>query len=248
MKDMFYVHMDTINNSVLSKGITASDFCDALKHTPNNLLLLSDYNDYGEYESHTGLRVVRNDKVDEFLKFANKRNDGNLKWIDFADLQLIKQLTPVEISELLYFGHMNNHLHSPFFYKLQNNYVFLNVNDQINKIYYRYMDVFYQVLALKVKKNLEYVLTAKQRGFFKKYQQVESIDIEIIKSLKYWLQEGIVFNFNNIKKYENRYEIPIYLVEDKLRKIEDIHYTKELLVANLKYSVNSSNWQIDFIK
>ena len=50
-----------------------------------------------------------------------------IKWIDFSDVTMLKELTPLEISELLYFGHMKNSLHSPFFYKLQNDFVFLNL-------------------------------------------------------------------------------------------------------------------------
>ncbi|MGE9502105.1 hypothetical protein ACQP3D_27360, partial [Escherichia coli] len=91
----------------------------------------------GEYESHTGLKVIRGtENIQRFFSSSrNRRGFDELKWIDFTDLTMLKELTPLEISELLYFGHMKTHLHSPFFYKLQNNFVYFDLNDQLNRIY-----------------------------------------------------------------------------------------------------------------
>ena len=248
MKDLLYVHIDAINNSVLSKGITADDFYQSIKTPPKNLLLLSDVTDDGEYESHTGFRIIREPQVDNFLKQYHKKQATGLKWIDFSDLQLVKQLTPIEISELLYFGHMNTHLHSPFFYKLQNNYVFLNVNEQVNKIYYRRMDVFYQILAQKLQHKMYLNLMAKQKGFFKKHIEVSEINLELIKQMRPFLEEGIVFHFRTIYMQDSSCIVPIYLVEDKLRSIDEMTYTRDKLIANLRYSQKNHNWHLDLLR
>ena len=50
-----------------------------------------------------------------------------MKWIDFKDYDVLQRLTPNEISELLYFGHMKNQLRSPFFYQLQNSFAFFEL-------------------------------------------------------------------------------------------------------------------------
>ena len=63
---------------------------------------------------------------------------------------MVKELTPLEISELLYFGHMKTHLHSPFFYKLQNNFVYFDLKDQRSRVYYRYLEEYYRILADKI--------------------------------------------------------------------------------------------------
>ena len=65
-----------------------------------------------------------------------------MRWIDFTDLTMIKELSALEISELLYLGHMKTHLHSPFFYKLQNNFVYFDLGDDLLRVYYRYMKNF----------------------------------------------------------------------------------------------------------
>lgn len=248
MKDIIYAHIDAINNSVLTKGLTARDFNKSLRTTPNNLLLLSNFKDEGEYEVHTGLKMIRKPQVDNFLAMHSSNSGEGLKWIDFRDLQLIKQLTPVEISELLYFGHMNTHLHSPFFYKLQNNYVFLNVSDSINKIYYRHMDAFYPLLALKLEELLADYLFNLQRGFFKKPVKVGKLDAELLKGLRNCLQEGVVFHFPNIQKMDQVYILPVYLVEDKLRKVEETFYTEEMLAATLTYSAKLMEWKLEVYK
>ena len=246
MKDMLYVHIDVINNSVLSKGLTAIDFQQAITKPPKNLLLLSAIDDVGEYENHTGFKIVKGKQVNHFFQAYGDKQE-KLKWIDFQDEQSLKQLTPVEISELLYFGHTNSHLHSPFFYKLQNKYVFLNVNSQINKIYYRHMEVFYQVLAQKLQNMVEHHLFVMQRGLFKKAIHVSKLDPTLLEKLRINLQEGIVFNFRKFHRFDGTCVVPIYLVEDKLRRIEDIVYKEDAHVADLRYFRHKKEWQLDIL-
>ena len=65
-------------------------------------------------------------------------------------MEFLHQLTPQEIADLLYISHANTHLHSPFFYKLQNNFIFLNLAQDFTKVYYRKMDDFYQQLSYQL--------------------------------------------------------------------------------------------------
>lgn len=245
MKEVIYIHLDSISNAVMSKGLTVQDFQASLRHEPENLLLLNPDADDGEYESHTGLHIVREAQVKLFFQRTQRRDTDELKWIDFSDLHLVKQLTPIEISELLYFGHMKTHLHSPFFYKLQNNYVFLRVNEHVNKIYYRHLDDFYYILANKLCCTMTQEINSHQRGFFmKKTYEVAPIPLDILKSLKSALEDGVVFHFPDLTMENKDYHLPIYMVEDQLRKVEDIQYTKEMLVATLIYSLKTKQWSI----
>ncbi len=59
MTESVYVHIDTTSNAVLTKGLTATDFANSIVHFPQNLLLLDPSASAGEYESHTGLKVIR---------------------------------------------------------------------------------------------------------------------------------------------------------------------------------------------
>lgn len=63
MTESVYVHIDTTSNAVLTKGLTATDFANSIVHFPQNLLLLDPSASAGEYESHTGLKVIRGTKI-----------------------------------------------------------------------------------------------------------------------------------------------------------------------------------------
>lgn len=246
MKKIIYIHLDMISNAVLSKGLSLADFQQAMSHQPENILLLNPASDEGEYETHTGLRIIRSkQKVNQYLTLAARRHDQDVKWLDFNDLHLLKQLTPVEISELLYFGHAKTHLHSPFFYKLQNNYVFLNLSDEVNKIYYRYLDDFYQVLALRLVNELRSHLN-ERRGLFRRAAvNVAPLPLEILQRLRPILQEGIVFHFGKLTQLNSDYQIPIYLVEDQLRNVEELHYNQHMKMGTLIYQSAKQNWRIE---
>ncbi len=83
--------------------------------------------------------------VQLFFSRSTKVVAEEMKWIDFNDYEMVKELTPLEISELLYFGHMKTHLHSLSFYKLQNNFVFFDLKDARSRVYYRYLDEYYRI-------------------------------------------------------------------------------------------------------
>ncbi|MBA5770603.1 hypothetical protein H3285_29620, partial [Escherichia coli] len=78
----------------------------------------------------------------------SKENFNPLCWIDFEDVELLNQLTPQEVAEMLYLAHTRRHLRSPFYYKLQNNFVYLTREDgRYNKVYYRNLNHFYMLLS-----------------------------------------------------------------------------------------------------
>ena len=166
-----------------------------------------------------------------------------MKWIDFTDLTMLKELTPLEISELLYFGHMKTHLHSPFFYKLQNNFVYFDLNDQLNRIYYRYLDEFYRIFASKLSSILSDKINVK-KSFFKKETPVEKISVELLKEMRNLMQEGIIFSFDQVGLIDDEYRIPIYVIEDYIWKLKGTRYREEEVVATLIYSVNDRRWQL----
>lgn len=116
MPETLFAYIDSTSNAVLSKGFSPSDFVDGIVHQPKHLLLLDPVAEAGEYEPHTGLKIVNSpDQVQQFFNNKVFTHSKGIKWIDFNDYAMLKELTPLEISELLYFGHMRTHLHSPFF-------------------------------------------------------------------------------------------------------------------------------------
>lgn len=246
MKKLIYVHLDMISNSVLVKGLTTQEFYQTLTHLPKNLLLLNPASEDGEYEAHTALKVIRTpEKVQSYLQYTSRLRNREIEWVDFSDLHLLKQLTPVEISELLYFGHMKTHLHSPFFYKLQNNYAFLRINDEVTKVYYRYLDDFYQVLATSLANEVAERGSEKKGLFRRSSLQVSPLSIDVLKQLRPLLQEGVVFHLEKLTFQEGEYALPIYFVEDKVRNIEEIYYSDKMKMATLIYHVELKQWRVE---
>lgn len=246
MIDLIYVHIDVTSNAVLSKGVTHSDFVRSIVHHPKNLLLLNPSADEGEYDMHTGLKIIRGEEsVNQYFSTLHRRRlNEEIKWIDFSDVTMLKELTPLEISELLYFGHMKNSLHSPFFYKLQNDFVFFEFIDNMTRVYYRYIDEFYRILADKITRVVLEKVNDK-KTFFKRSTSVEKLDADLLKDMKSILQEGVVFCFSQMDIRGKEYRIPIHVVEDSLWKTKNVAYQDDPIIATLIYNTAKRTWRVE---
>lgn len=247
MAKMVYVHIDTTSNAALSRGISPVEFYHGIVHQPKNLLLLDPSSDYGEFEAHTGMKVLRgNESVKQYFdEIARNRISEDIKWIDFNDSAMIKELTPLEISELLYFGHTKTHLHSPFFYKLQNNFVYFDLKDDLSRVYYRYLDEYYRILADKLTR-LVLEKINDRKSFFRKSTPVDKLDVTLLRELKPLFQEGVIFCFQSSRLEGRDYKIPIYLVEDGGLRKENPLGKDELLAAYLIYSQEKRQWLVAY--
>lgn len=239
-----YIHLDTISNSVLSKGLTIADFVTSVPEKPQNILLLDPNAPEGEFEPHTGLKIIRGQSrvIDYFNAQKNKR-EIDIKWIDFKDLHFLQQLTPMEIAELLYFSHMATQLHSPFFYKLQNNFVYFEKKDNLMKVFYRRLDEFYEIVAEKVRL-LVYEKINQRKSFFKAATSVAGMDTALMKDFRAVFQEGIVLDFKQQELTNQSYSIPVYVVEDQFKTIESKVFRQEDRIGVITYDVFSEKWAI----
>lgn len=246
MLEKICLHIDPTSNAVLSRGLLAEDFVSEIIHSPVNLLLLDTGTSQGEYEPHTGMKIIRgNEAVLSYFNLLQKRNSlREVKWIDFTDITMLKELSPIEISELLYFGHTKTNLRSPFFYKLQNNFAYFEGSGDSTKIYYRSLDEFYKILGRKLAKLLEQKLNEK-RGFFKKGTSVEAVDMSLLKQFKNVFQEGVCFNFKDVEMMpEQEFEIPVYVVEDRFWNTPAVVCRKEDLAAHFVYCLENKTWSV----
>ncbi|SEL12231.1 hypothetical protein SAMN04488700_0467 [Carnobacterium iners] len=242
ISDYIYVHLDGVTNSVLCKGIIFKNYDEIIRKIPENILLLNASKDIGEFEPHTGFQMIHGvEKVRNYLK---DNIDGNssyaFKCIDFESMELLRQLTPVEISELLYVAHAHTHLHSPFYYKLQNNYIYLSMTDNFKKIYFRYLEQFYDFLNDSLTKSLELKCNEKKK-FFQKETKIQPAPKELIRQLIPLLREGVLFSFTQIQVQQQICEIPIFLVEDRLRDLNQV-FSKKDLIGTIYYDKNQSKW------
>jgi len=238
-----YVHLDTITNAVLSKGFTMNEYRDAVKRPIKNILLLNAPKGVGEYDPHTGFRMIRGiARIQEYFERSQHVIDDSSKWIDFESVELMRQLTPVEISELLYIAHTYTHLHSPFYYKLQNNYIHLTLPEAMTKVYYRNLDQFYNLLSINITNNMEKKINDKRNKFiFKKNKMITRIPVSEVKDLLPLLKEGVVFSFKKLKIKQEIYEVPIYLAEDRL-KFVDRDFPEKDLLGDLCFDEKNQKW------
>ena len=77
MPKMVYVHIDTTSNAVLSRGINPVSFYQGIVHQPKNLLLLDPSSDYGEYESHTGMKILKGEEAVKHWPVTESRKQSN---------------------------------------------------------------------------------------------------------------------------------------------------------------------------
>ncbi|MHC5269346.1 hypothetical protein ACYSNO_09220 [Enterococcus sp. LJL98] len=247
MTSSIYIHLDTTSNTVLTQGITAGDFQRGIVHQPKNILLLNPSTDLGEFESHTSMKMIRGQAaIDQFFQtLAQNRVVLENKWIDFTDLAMLKELTPLEISELLYFGHMKTHLYSAFFYKLQNNFVYFDLDGGLNRTYYRYLDEFYRILAVKLTQ-LTLEKLNERRTFFRKPQLVNDINSELLKALKEAMKEGLFFSFEKAVLINQEFRIPLFLVEEVPPFTSKVlTRIKEQQLGYLIYHQDLKTWTLD---
>ncbi|MDT2813352.1 hypothetical protein [Vagococcus carniphilus] len=245
LQDYLYIHLDAISNSILSKGMSHEDFNRYTLNRPENLLLLNHNEREGEYETHTGFRVIRGtEEVNQYFSLVESRSHREIKWVDFNEYDVLKRLTPNEISELLYFGHMKTQLRSPFFYQLQNNFAFFELNPETIKIYYRNIEDFYQTLSQKITNIVSRQASGPRTFFNRKTVTVSELPKDMVSHLKGAMQEGIVFNFSQVGFVNDQYIVPIHVVEDNLRKVDNYHFKQEIKIGTLIYSQKSNEWEI----
>lgn len=245
MPDTIFAYIDSTSNAVLSKGLSPNDFVNGIVHQPNHLLLLDPVAEAGEYDPHTGLKIIdSSEQIHNFFNTKTFNYSKSNKWIDFNDPAMLKELTPLEISELLYFGHMRTHLHSPFFYKLQNNFVYFNLGNETMRVYYRYLDEFYRILARKLTRIVLEKINDR-RSFFRKGSSVAPLDGEILKELYPILQEGALFCLTQTELKNRMYHIPIYLSDEKGWRRNTQNYKKEQQVGEITYDTAKQRWSLD---
>lgn len=242
-EQIIYIHYDTVGNNVISKGIVNQNKNSLLKRLPHNLLLIHPAAKAGVYDRFTGFRIVKGQEaVKEFLDNGMKSPDSLGAWIDFANMEMLHQLTPVEISELLYIAHAHNYLHSPFYYKLQNNYIYLSLPNHFTKMYFRYLEEFLDQFADSITQRMQKKVNEKRR-FFQKEKVIAPFIVERKKDLVTLFREGVCLSFRQLEITDGVYQIPIFVCEDNLSLV-DQPFDQEDRIGILSYDSNSEEWNL----
>lgn len=238
-----FVYIDYVINSVATSGIDFCDFVNGIGLLPENLLLLKHNLEDTSFNAHTLFHYLEASDIDK-LQLEEDQNQSRLSWIDFDDVELLNQLTPQEIAELLYLAHTGNHLRSPFYYKLQNNFVYLSAFDGgLDKTYYRNIDRFYRLLSYCITKRTTDLTTEKSIFSFGKKRDIADIPETLVEKLVPFFKEGIYIDFANAKKSRAQIEIPLFtMLEEEVIHIEANDKGSE--IGSLIYDNRRSEWNL----
>ncbi len=194
-----YVHMNDVDQFVIYSGLSFKQFFSSAEPMRNILLLKHQYED-GSFNMHTQLDFIGTDDLSGFLKKLPDMK-GDLCWVDFASEKNVNQLSPEEQSELLYFAHKREPVHSPFLSKLQNRYAYSGrAEDKFAKVYYRFLADHESLLANLFNKM---IVEKEGTGSFwrrKSKQQVPMLDPITLRACRPFVKEGALLSLYKMEK------------------------------------------------
>jgi hypothetical protein len=180
----------------------------------NNLLLLKAHFDDGEFNIHTLLEFVPSNRLKKLVE-DDVYGYGDFCWIDFEEEEGLNELSGHELAELLYLGHIKDHLKLPFYNQLSNRFVYLAHDDGWwNKVYYRNMRDFYRMIGETLAAKLSDKGLEKNVLGLKMKRSIPNINMEVLLKMKLMMKEGILISIKDAAKSRNNVEIPIWVIGD----------------------------------
>lgn len=245
MKLNLYVHYDSVSSHVMTRGINflPSDF--ESKYVPNNLIVEDVPSGLGRFDVRTNFKLLRGkQEVLEYLNYCEKEKIRVSNWIDFESVTMMHQLTPNEIAEILYLFHAQQALRSGFFYKLQNNYVYLTLSNGLVKTYYRYVQHFNPRFKRVMEEQMTTMLNEGKSFFFSKKEEAAKMPEEIVENLLGLFARGLKVDITQAFFDADQWVIPLFVIEDELTLLT-INQSREEQVGFLAYHVKDKKWKVD---
>ena len=239
-----YIHYDSVTNHVMTRAMNlmAQDFTE--RYFPQNMILAEAPADFGRYDVTTNFKVLRGEtEVMSYLTTVRKEKLRISNWMDFESLEAMHQLTPNEIAELLYLFHANKSLKSAFFYKLQNNYVYLTLPNGLNKMYYRYVTHFYPRFQRIMREQMRQLINEGQSIFILRKQDVKHLPESIVEQVAPMFAAGLKVNFNQAYLKGTRWHVPLNIIEDQLTLLSKDQRPNEHL-GFIIYDSNIEQWEV----
>ncbi|WP_125705770.1 hypothetical protein [Lacticaseibacillus daqingensis] len=204
---MIYVHYEPLAHLFLTAGLSASDVLAASKAPFRHLLLLPPVSDTAFIDPHTGFNEISGaEAVTAFLRSKQARDRA---WLDYKHGSYLRELTPNEIAELLYLGHAKTHIQPPYYYKLQNQVVYLPLANDMVTLYVRKLDLFSQTLSAAIVRHLR--LAANDQPFWLRLRQlhVPAVPNAVIAALYPEFEEGLMLDFSRGVFSRDQVKIPL---------------------------------------
>ena len=239
-----YANLEKLDNLVFAYGIDQSDFVHGIKRLPANLVsLVGVDDDEHAVNAHTGLNIISDEN--EIRRYLLQSHPLPVKWLDYDEAGDLDFLTATEIAELLYLGHMDRPIRSPFNYKLRNHYVFLEQRNGGLKLYFYYISAFSHVLSAAI---IRHTLAAyRGRRMFMRSLSVPKVPESILKQLVKLMPDGLFIYFDQSMVRQRQLLVPVHTemavddieVFDPARS-EEPRRTHN--VATLEFNLFSGEW------
>lgn len=248
VSDILYVHVQASERFIITSGMNFWEFASSLEKPLNHILLLKHEYQDTEFNLDVLLDYVVKEEVATLVK-QDVGSYGDFCWVDFKEEMNLSELEGLELSELLYLGHMKRHLKQPFFQKLDNQFVYLTHDDGwFSKIYYRSLPSYYRMLGNVLSIKLEELkLERTWFGFRKKYR-LPAVPSDILMDLARMLSEGVVFSLKHAIQTRVKVEIPVWVVGDFINMddmLEQYHDQRNQNPdAYLTYLWKNEGWSI----
>lgn len=240
-----YVHYDSVTNHVMTRAINfkSEDFLD--RYYPENMILADAPLDFGRYDNQTNFKILRG--KEEIHAYLTKVVQAGLRisnWVDFESLEAMHQLSPNEIAEILYLFHANKSLKSAFFYKLQNNYIYLTLPNGLNKMYYRYVTHFYPRFQRVMREELIALVNETNPFRFLHKTNIKPMSDLVVEEIAPVFASGLKVNFSQAYLKGASWYIPMNIIEDQLTLLSQDQRPNDH-VGFIIYDTNREQWQVE---
>ncbi|WP_442597589.1 hypothetical protein [Neobacillus sp. D3-1R] len=248
VRDLIYIHHNHYDQYVISYGIEFGEFIRSFSSKLKHLLLLKHRFNDADFNMHTLLEYVPQEKIEKLIQ-DGVYGYGNFCWLDFKEVDGLNELSGQEIAELLYLGHLKQHLKQPFYQKLRNQFAYLAHDDgYFNKIYYREINDFYEMLGNVIGIKLNQSQTKKTLFNFRKTRPLPPVNGKCLTQISQFTREGMVISLEKRDDTRQRIEIPIWVIGDFLDMDdmydEAVNLDINACHAKLVYEKKLNEWKL----
>lgn len=194
-----YIHVNEVEHFALFSGLSVQQFVRYFSDMPSLLLLKHPYED-ASFNIHTQLEFIVEEQYHRFLK-EYAEHPAALCFLDFTDERKLNLLSPQEQAELLYIAHKKETLRSPFYYHLQNRFVYLtDEEEKTTKIYFRDSEDLYRLIASVFNQNISD--KTKSTAFWRKKNNVVLPELSADKVEEYakMYEDGVLMSLFKLDK------------------------------------------------
>jgi hypothetical protein len=240
---VIYVHYEPLAHMFLTAGISASDVLKATPKPIRHLLLLPPIDEDEFIDPHTGFNEISGEEqVANFLRGKDARNRS---WLDYQHGTYLRELMPTEIAELLYLGHAKTHIQPPFYYKLQNNLVFLPLRNDMVTMYCRQVSFFSNTLAAALVKHLRWAANDQPFWLRLRQQHFKPVPESVLGDLLPSLEDGVLFDFSGGIFSRDFVRIPLWQLADRFVPDQPTDLESATQIGALVLDRKADAWRLE---